>query len=168
VENNKKILVINTGGTFNKRYNEIDGSLIIDKNNNFIEDIFKSSKITQFTIKGLIYKDSLEFSNKHRQKLLDFIKNSDFKKILIVHGTDTVDTTAKYLSDNLKDKQIVLTGAMIPFSIDKLEAVSNFMCGYGFLLGNDQSDVFIAMHGMVLSYEKIKKNKSLGVFECRS
>jgi len=165
MNNNKNIFIINTGGTFNKQYNELNGHLIIKKNNDLVENILKQSKITDVNVEGLIYKDSLEITNDDRKILVNFINKSKFKKILIIHGTDTMDKTALFLDENIKDKQIVITGAMKPFSIHSVEAVSNFMMGYGYLLSNEKNGVVIAMHGMVENYNKIKKNRELGVFE---
>ena len=166
MKNNKNILCINTGGTFNKQYNELNGSLVIKKNNDFIKRILSKSKINNIEVKGIIYKDSLDMTNEDRKLLLDFINQTKYKKILIIHGTDTMDQTALFLDQNIKDKQIVLTGAMVPYSINKVEAVSNMMMGYGYLLSNKKNGVFISMHGLVEKYKKIKKNRELGLFEC--
>jgi len=162
----KNILVINTGGTFNKQYDQINGKLVIKKNNNLLKDIFTQSKIEKITLKGLLYKDSLEITHADRKLLLKYINQSLYKKILIIHGTDTMEQTALFLDKNIKDKQIVLTGAMVPYSINKVEAVSNMMMGYGYLLSNDKKGIRIAMHGMVEKYKKIQKNREIGIFEC--
>jgi L-asparaginase len=167
MKNNKNILVINTGGTFNKEYNELNGNLIIKKNNDFIKDIFNKSKVDKIEVKGIIYKDSLDITIEDRKLLVKFINQCKYEKILIIHGTDTMDQTALFLEQNLKNKQIILTGAMVPYSINKIEAVSNLMMGYGYLLSNKKSGVFIAMHCKVEKHKKIKKNRELGVFECQ-
>lgn len=166
MDKNDKMLIINTGGTFNKVYNQINGNLEVPKDNSAIESILKTSKIKDIKIKGLIYKDSLDINDKDRKELCEYILKSKFSKILIVHGTDTIDKTASYLAKNIKDRSIVLTASMQPFSIDQIEAVSNMMMGYGFLQNCKEKDIFISMHGFVKKHNKIKKNKKLGVFEC--
>ena len=166
MKNNKNILLINTGGTFNKQYNELNGSLIIKKNNDVIKDILNKSKIDNIEVKGIIYKDSLDITNEDRRLLVKFINQCKYKKILIIHGTDTMDQTALFLDQNIQNKQIVITGAMVPYKINKVEAVSNMMMGYGYLLSNEKNGVVISMHGMVEKYKKITKNRELGVFEC--
>lgn len=166
MKNNKNILVINTGGTFNKQYNELNGNLIIKKNNNVVKKILSKSKIENIEIKGIIYKDSLDITNEDRKLLVKYINQSKYEKVMIIHGTDTMDQTALYIDKHIKDKQIVLTGAMVPYSINKIEAVANMMMGYGYLLSNEKNGVMISMHGMVKKYKKIKKNRELGVFEC--
>jgi len=87
--------------------------------------------------------------------------------VVIVHGTDTMDKSAKALDAWLgrsHDKRVVLTGAMVPFSIDPVEATANLALAVSavrFL----EPGVYIAMHGMVLPYDQIKKNRELGIFE---
>ncbi len=163
---NNKILIINTGGTFNKVYDQINGSLEVPRDNKAIESILELSKIKDIRIKGLIYKDSLDITDDDRKELCEYISKSKYKKILIIHGTDTIDKTASFLSKNIKGRSIVLTASMQPYSIDPVEAVSNMMTGYGFLLNCKKEDIFISMHGFVKKYNKIKKNRDLGVFEC--
>lgn len=167
MKNNKEILIINTGGTFNKTYDELTGNLIIKEKDNYIKEIIIRTKITNQKIKGLIYKDSLDITLQDRKELLSYIKKSSYKKILLIHGTDTMDKTAKYLQKYIHNKIIVLTGAMKPYSIDKVEATANFMCGYGYLLNCKKNNIYIAMHGMVKKHNKIYKNRDLGIFECQ-
>jgi len=167
VKNGKKILIINTGGTFNKIYNQLNGNLEIYKKNKSIEEILIASKIKDVRVDGIIYKDSLDITSKDRDKLIKYINNSEYKKILIIHGTDTMNNTALHLAHKIKDKQIVLTGAMIPFSIDPIEGTSNLMMGYGFLKNCKKNNIYISMHGFVKKYNKIKKNRNLGLFECQ-
>lgn len=165
MKNDKNITIINTGGTFNKIYNPLNGKLEIYEKNSAIRQILVSSKIKDIKLDGLIYKDSLDITNEDRDKLINYINNSKYNKILIVHGTDTMNDTALYLANKIKNKQIVLTGAMVPFSIDTVEATSNLMMGYGFLKNCTKNNVYISMHGFVKKYNKIRKNRELGIFE---
>jgi len=97
---------------------------------------------------------------------LGFISKLEYNKILLIHGTDTMDKTASFLAKRIKDKTIVITGAMKPYSIDPVEATANFMLGFGFLQSCNEREVYIAMHGMVKEHSKIIKNKEKGIFEC--
>ena len=162
-----KILILNTGGTFNKIYDELTGKLIVPKNNNAIKMILSKSKISNTKIKGIIYKDSLDINNKDREELKKYIEKSNYDKIIIVHGTDTINKTASYLNKYIKNKKIVLTGAMIPCSIEQTEATSNLMSAFGFLLNSNKNNIYICMHGLIKKYNKITKNKELGIFECQ-
>ncbi|PHO12400.1 asparaginase [Malaciobacter marinus] len=162
-----KLLVINTGGTFNKKYNEQTGTLDVAKDNKAILDILENCARGNLNIdiKGIIFKDSLKINTNDREEIINEIGKYD--KILIVHGTDTMDETAKYIEKRVKDKFIVLTGAMHPYSIDKIEATSNFMIGLSFLNTNDTKGVYISMHGLVKESAKLFKNRDLGIFQCQ-
>ena len=162
-----KIIIIDTGGTFNKIYDPIDGKLKIDKTSIAVKTILEKIKVEDYSIKNLIGKDSLDITKKDRKLLADFIKGTQFDKIIIIHGTDTIDTTALFLQHHIKNKTIILTGSMIPFSIDPIEATSNFSIALGFIKQCIKSNIYIAMHGHVKKYDKIKKNKTLGIFECQ-
>ena len=165
MNNNQNILILNTGGTLNKVYNELNGELIVPNNNNAINKIIKFAKLPNLIVKGLVYKDSLDMNNQDRDKLVDYISNSNFKKIIIIHGTDTMKKTASYLNKRIQNKQIILTGSMIPFSIDPIEATANLMGAYGFMKNCKKDNIYISMHGLIKKYNKIKKNKTLGVFQ---
>lgn len=164
-----KILILNTGGTFNKYYEPISGKLIVSNSNKYIKSIFnKSFKANKKPkIEGILFKDSLEITIKDREKLIKKIIDSKFDKIIIVHGTDTMDITAESLHNNIKNKQIILVGAMKPYTIEPIEATSNLMMAYGFLLSSNKDGVLISMHGLIKNYSKIKKNRSKGVFICQ-
>jgi L-asparaginase len=163
----KNILIINTGGTFNKRYNPLKGELEVPNDSIALEAILDNFQNLNYEIKNIIHKDSLDIEDKDRQELAKLIKNSPNSKILIVHGTDTMDKTAQYLEKIILDKCVVLTGAMIPFSIKTMEANSNFSMALGYLLAEPQNAVFVSMHGLVQNHKKVFKNRVIGVFEPR-
>lgn len=161
------MLILNTGGTFNKVYNQITGELKVPKDNLAIESIMKFSKIDYCDIKGMIFKDSLDITKEDRKHLVKYLQWTHYDKIVIIHGTDTMDKTAQFLSEHITNKQIVLTGAMVPFSINSIEATANLMQAIGFLQTKQKNNIYIAMHGNVVKYNKIFKNRKIGLFECR-
>ena len=158
-----KILIISTGGTFNKHYNSIKGTLDIDKTSSALQEI-ASKWLCSFEILNIIGKDSLEMTNHDRLELLSTIHQSDYDKIIIVHGTDTMDITAEYLAEAELKKNIVLTGAMVPYSIDPVEATANLASAYGYLNALEKEGVFIAMNGVMGLYDKVRKNRKEGRF----
>ena len=159
----KKVLIISTGGTFNKCYNPKNGELEIDKNSDALKMIAQKW-LCEFEILNIIGKDSLEITNHDRLELLSTIHQSNYHSIIIVHGTDTMDMTAEYLADAELEKTIVLTGAMIPYSIDPTEATANLTSAYGYINALEKEGVFIAMNGVMDSHEKVKKNRKEGKF----
>ena len=159
-----KITVLNTGGTFNKRYNPILGQLEVPKDNIALDKIIKSCFNIEFDIRNIVSKDSLDFTQEDRETILENIINSENDKIIIIHGTDTVDLTAKFIEDKIEGKKIVFTGAMVPMSIDEVEATLNFSQAIGFLNAPIKNGIYLSMHGSVIEHSKLKKDRSVGQF----
>jgi len=159
----KKILIISTGGTFNKIYDPIKGEFTIDSESHALENI-ASKWLCEFKIVNIIGKDSLEMTNHDRLELLATISHSDYHHILIIHGTDTMDVTAEYLEDADLEKCIVLTGAMVPYSVDPVEATANLCSAYGYMNALDKEGIFIVMNGVMGPYKKVKKDRTKGKF----
>jgi len=82
-----------------------------------------------------------------------------------VHGTDTMDKTAAFIENAKLNKKIVLTGAMVPFSINPVEATSNICSSYGFLYGLKRKGVFVSMNNIIKGHRRVVKNKEKGYFE---
>jgi len=165
--NMKKILIISTGGTFSKVYNPINGKLEIDKNASALQNIAQKWRC-EFEILNIIAKDSLDMSNHDRLELLGTINLSSYQNIIVLHGTDTMDVTAAYLAEAELEKTIVLTGAMVPYSIDPVEATANLSAAYGYLQMQNKEGVFISMNGVLDSHEKVTKNRVEGKFTLRT
>ena len=159
-----KITVINTGGTFNKRYNPITGELEVPKDSIALDEIISYCYNIDFEVLNIISKDSLEMKDYDRELIVQTIKECTNDKVIIIHGTDTIDLTSAYIDEKIKDKNIILTGAMFPISIDKIEATLNFSMAIGFLNSNCENGVYIAMHGSVKNYKKLIKNREIGQF----
>ena len=159
-----KITIINTGGTFNKRYNPISGELEVPKDSIALDEIISYCYNIDFDVLNVISKDSLDMSDADREFIVKTIKNCKNENIIIVHGTDTIDLTASFIDENIKDKTIVLTGAMLPISINKIEATLNFASAIGFLNANIKNGIYISMHGSVKNYKKLIKNREIGQF----
>jgi L-asparaginase len=110
----------------------------------------------------VLQKDSLDITDDEREKVLQACRNSLIDKIVITHGTDTMLKTAQLLSQ-IKDKTIVLTGAMTPELFKKTDADFNLGTAIGgaSVLGGG---VYIAMNGLVLPWDRIAFNKETKQF----
>jgi len=162
------VRIINTGGTFNKRYDPVKGELCVPADDRAVEEALASMRHgCEITISGTLYKDSLDMDNADRDLLCEIVANLEEREIVVVHGTDTMDKSAAALARRLgtgEGRRVVLTGAMMPFSIDPVEATANLasaVTAVPFLAPG----VYIAMHGLVLPYDKIRKNRESGLFE---
>jgi L-asparaginase len=159
-----KLTVINTGGTFNKVYNPISGELDVPTHNLALQKILDVTYNLDIELITLLSKDSLDITENDRQTLVQCIQNCTNENIVIIHGTDTMHLSAECIAQHIGNKKIILTGAMIPMSIDETEATMNFSLALGFLNAPIQNGVYIAMHGAVVSYKTIAKNKEQGKF----
>ena len=110
-------------------------------------------------------KDSREVNEADLHKLLETIENSKHKKIIITHGTYTIDSTARYLKANLKRKDlaIIFTGAMVPLEFPYNDAGFNF--GYTIAKIESLNDgIFVCMNGKLFLPEEVAKLISEGRF----
>ncbi len=161
----KSVLVLSTGGTFNKVYDPIRGELLVDPEANALRSIAKRWRC-ELEFRTLIGKDSLEMTDRDREELLQTILQSGRRSILVIHGTDTMEETARYLAHRLSGGyNVVLTGAMVPYSIDPVEATANLALGMGSLLSDTSTGVSIAMNGWLGPWNELKKNRAQGRFE---
>jgi L-asparaginase len=157
------MLIINTGGTFNKRYDPIKGELFVPSDNQAVESIL-GSLVVDISLQGVIYKDSLEMDAQDRTLLGETIAASDAQTVIVIHGTDTMNLSAEYIDTLSLDKTIVFTGSMVPFSIDPIEATANLSMAIGYA-HNAGKGVYLVMQGVMGSFKQVKKNKSVGKFE---
>lgn len=158
------MLILNTGGTFNKRYNLINGHLEVPFDNKVIETILNSYR-ENYNLAGLVYKDSLDMTTDDRKMMANIIAESEEKKFIIVHGSDTMDETAEFLDTVFDDRVIILVGSMKPFEIDKVEASLNLGLAIGYLKATESKGVYICMSGYIEQWNKIRKNREEGKFE---
>ena len=94
--------------------------------------------------------------------LIDTCRQQSNQKIVITHGTDTILETARDLLV-IKDKTIVLTGAMRPERFANSDAPINL----GVAIGSVQSlpnGVYVAMHGQTSLAEQMTRDLETGQF----
>ena len=158
------MLILNTGGTFNKRYNTLSGEMEVPFDNAAVEKIL-STFTYEVELAGLIYKDSLDMDADDRKMIAKIIAASTDTHFIIIHGTDTMHLTAAFLDEVMEDKVIICTGAMVPFEIDPVEATANLAMALGFAKVQQEPGVYICMQGCVAEHKRVVKNKVLGKFE---
>jgi len=158
------MLILNSGGTFNKRYNSLSGELEVPYDNYALEKILQSVE-SDYSLAGVVYKDSLDMDSNDRKMLASIIMESKDDCFILVHGTDTIHKTAEFLSEIFDDRKIVLTGAMNPFEVDNIEASLNLGMAIGFVQAKIEAGVYICMNGHVKKWNEILKNKNIGKFE---
>jgi L-asparaginase len=155
--------IIATGGTFDKHYNELNGTLGFAESH--LPAVLARTRMTiPVELEILPLLDSLDMQDVDRERVLTSCTASAQKAIVIVHGTDTMKETAAVLGAARLGKTIVLTGAMIPYSIANSDALFNL----GFATAAAQTlppGVYVAMNGQVFAWDNVTKNRSAGVFQ---
>lgn len=162
--------IIITGGTFDKRYDAIRGQLTFQDTHlpDIIEQVRTSLAIT-LELNQMV--DSLDMHDANRQSILKACGKASEEQIVITHGTDTMEDTAAVLGTAfaegepaLTGKRIVLTGAMVPYSVSGSDALFNL--GSAIMAAQlVEAGVYIAMNGRCLPWQTARKNRALGVFE---
>lgn len=158
------IQILITGGTFDKSYNHLKGDLYFKKTH-IPEMLERSKSRLNVNVKTLMMIDSLEMTQKDIQLIINECINSKSKRIIITHGTDTMVRTATKIAKEVKDKTIVLTGAMIPYAFG---SSSDGFFNLGSALSFVQvlkKGVYVAMNGQYFKHDNVKKNIEKGFFE---
>jgi L-asparaginase len=157
------IRIFITGGTFDKEYNEITGELYF--NDTHMHDLLEMGRAkVPVEIRTLMMIDSLEMSDEDRELIAYQCINCDEERIVITHGTDTMSETAKVLAKKVKDKTIILTGAMIPIKFGSSDGLFNLGSALAFAQTLSPG-VYVAMNGRYFNWDNVRKNKQTGMFE---
>lgn len=157
------IRIFVTGGTFDKEYNELEGSLFF-KDTHLPEMLNLGRCRVDVRIRTLMLIDSLEMTAQDRELIIKQCQQSAEDRIVITHGTDTMEETARQMGPVIKDKTVVLTGAMIPYKFGSSDGMFNLGSAIAFAQ-TLPSGVYVAMNGRCFHWDNVKKNRSSGQFE---
>ncbi|HOV63691.1 MAG TPA: asparaginase domain-containing protein [Spirochaetia bacterium] len=158
-----EIRIIITGGTFDKQYDEIKGQLTF--NDTHLPEIIKQVRCSvpiQLELNQLI--DSLDMQEENRLRILDSCQKAPEDYIVITHGTDTMTETARVLGKAKLGKHIVLTGAMVPYSVSGSDALFNLGTAI-MAVQLVAPGVYICMNGRCFPWDNVRKNRERGIFE---
>ncbi len=160
------IRVILTGGTIDKQYDEISGQLCFEQSR--IRDMLRQARCTvPVTIELLMLKDSLDMQDTDRMAIKQACLKATEKHIIVVHGTDSMVETARFMAKGISEKTIVLFGAMVPYSFGYSDALFNLgsaLCAVQLL----ENGTFITMNGKVFSWDNVQKNREKALFDTLS
>ena len=157
------IRVFITGGTFDKEYNELNGQLYF-KDTHLQELLNLGRSQVPVEIRTLMMIDSLEMTDQDRELIAHQCNSCEEDKIVITHGTDTMAETAQMLAEKVKNKTVVLTGAMIPIKFGSSDGLFNLGSALAFAQSLPYG-VYVAMNGRHFNWNNVRKNKETGVFE---
>ncbi len=158
-----RIRIIITGGTFDKEYNELDGTLFF-KNTHLPEMLTLGRSRVDVAVTSLMMIDSLDMTDEHRKKIIAESRNAEEERVLITHGTDTMEVTARALGEAGLPKTIVLTGALVPYKFGSSDGLFNLGSALAFVQTLPHG-VYIAMNGRYFPWNNVRKNRKTGMFE---
>ncbi|RPI04705.1 MAG: asparaginase [Ignavibacteriae bacterium] len=159
------IKIFITGGTFDKEYNELDGKLFF-KDTHLPEMLRLGRCKVPVEVRALMLVDSLEMTDADRQIIVEQSRNCKEDRMVITHGTDTMEETARVLGQSNLQKTIVLTGAMIPYKFGSSDGLFNIGSALAFAQTLPPG-VYVAMNGRYFTWDNVMKNKKTGEFEER-
>lgn len=155
--------LIVTGGTFDKQYDELNGTLAFGSTH--VEDVLRRGRSdVALVVEVLMLKDSLDLTDEDRARIVAAARASDERRIVVTHGTDTMVESARALAAADLEKTIVLTGAMIPYVFGSSDGLFNLGSALSFAQVLPPG-VYVAMNGRVFPWDNVRKNKTRGVFE---
>jgi L-asparaginase len=157
-----KIRLFITGGTFDKEYDEINGKLFF-KDSHVTEMLRLGRCLLATDVRTLMMIDSLEMSDEDRGLILQSCKSCAEKQIVITHGTDTMEKTARVLGEAHLGKTVILTGAMVPYKFGSSDGLFNLGSALAFAQ-TLPAGVYVAMNGRYFTWDNVHKDRRTGEF----
>ncbi|SIQ55162.1 asparaginase domain-containing protein [Solilutibacter tolerans] len=156
------LLIVTTGGTIDKVYFDAKSDYQVGEPQigKILDDLGVAFR---FHVIPLLRKDSLFINDDDRVLMRATIAAQNERCVLVTHGTDSMVETAKVLAE-IKDKTIVLTGALNPARFEGSDAEFNIGCAVG-AVQSLPPGVYIAMNGRIWDPEKVRKNVEANRFE---
>jgi L-asparaginase len=157
------IRIFVTGGTFDKEYDEIRGTLSFGDTH--LPELLRQGRCAlDVEVRTLMMIDSLEMTEADRALVTHNVASCPEERGVVTHGTDTMVETGRVLSKAVSGKTIVLTGAMIPFAFGSSDGLFNLGSALSFAQVLPHG-VYIAMNGRYFPWDGVRKNRETGRFE---
>ena len=160
------IRIFVTGGTFDKEYNELNGTLFF-KDSHVTEMLRLGRCRVDVAVRTLMMIDSLQMTDGDRALIVEQCRQAPESRIIITHGTDTMVDTARALAAAFPSsgaKTIVLTGAMVPYAFGSSDGLFNLGSAVSFVQ-TLPGGVYVAMNGRYFDWDRVRKNRDTGTFE---
>ncbi len=163
------ITMLSTGGTIEKTYDEISGSLE-NRDSVIRERVIQKLRLpyTKVNIHVIMSKDSLHMVDEDREFIAQEISSyaQHAHPIIVLHGTDTMVKTIEHCTQKLPNISVpvIFTGAMKPHEFKDSDAQQNVtealiaakILAPGF---------YLSFHNRIFSSTQIRKNIQKATFE---
>lgn len=164
-----RVIILTTGGTIEKTYDESDGTLF-NRETVIRQKIEQRLRLpyTQIEVKSLMAKDSLDMNIDDRELIFQSIKRfaTYNDPIVVLHGTDTMQQTAEHVQKSWEypTVPVVFTGAMKPLGFDDSDALQNVT--EALIVSKIISPgVYLSFHNRLFGVPGVRKNKQSLTFE---
>ena len=165
----KKVHVVTTGGTIEKSYDELDGTLE-NRTSIMRKEVIDKLRLPyrDLVFHSILAKDSLYMTDDDRKFIVSSVKGllKDGCPILILHGTDTMTVTADYMHSQIPNPSlpIVFTGAMRPIGFENADALQNVTEA---LIATTilNPGIYVSFHGRIFPIPGCRKNREKRTFE---
>ncbi len=158
-----RIRLFVTGGTVDKEYDEVHGTLAF--RDTHVPRMLELGRCRlDVVVESLVLKDSLDLTPADRAGIVHACTACPESRIVVTHGTDTMVETARAIAAAVRDRTVVLTGAMIPFAFGSSDGLFNLGSALSFAQALP-AGVYVAMNGRYFAHDRVRKNRDLGVFE---
>jgi L-asparaginase len=139
--------IIATGGTFDKRYDELSKSFNFS-DSHLSNAIARSRMTLPVTSQQLLLPDSPNIGEGDRDRVLEACHAANQRAVVIIHPTDAIAETAAVLHRAGLSQTIVFTSSMVPYEVDESDALFNlgFACGVAQVL---PAGIYMALSGVV-------------------
>jgi glutamyl-tRNA(Gln) amidotransferase subunit D len=147
-----KILLLSTGGTIASKVDYRTGAVTPALSaSDLMKQVPELGKIANIDTEVLFSEYSENLQPDHWTKIaekLDSLANSDYKGILIAHGTDTMHYTSSFLSFALAGFPIpvALVGSQRSSDRPSSDAAINLIAASKFLVESNTKGIFLVMH----------------------
>ena len=159
-----RITFIQTGGTIDKDYPRSSGGYAFEFGEPAADRLLQRLNPSfAYDIVTAFQKDSTEITDADRGQLVNCITEAASDKIIVTHGTDTMFETAAFLSSRIREKVIVITGAMRPERFSDSDAPINIGCAIA-AINLCQPGVYITMHGIVKQHDEMQRDQATGKY----
>lgn len=157
------VRVFVTGGTFDKEYDELRGTLHF--RNTHVPEMLRLGRCRiDVAVETLMMIDSLDMTDGDRALIAERCRSCEERQVVITHGTDTMVETAAVLAAEVTDRTVVLTGAMVPYAFGSSDGLFNLGSALSFAQSLPPG-IYIAMNGRWFPWNDVRKNRDAGVFE---
>ena len=162
-----KVNVITTGGTIEKVYSEQTSK--VENLDSKIDRYLSRLRLPDCSVHvtPLMNKDSLEMTDADRGAILELVQQmlSEPAPVVIVHGTDTMVQTGRYLKQALPDLKvpIVLTGAMTPLGFEGSDGLQNLTESL-FSVRILDPGIYVVMHNQAFPIDRVRKDRETSRF----